>query len=170
MLMKWGSLNKAILATLLILSCAIISSPMPAGEPDRDEKAELWKKVVELHRKGYDARAKEQVSPGDKRLKEERKAIYREAVSSLKNYMRYLPDEKSITYLRAIYRLALYFELAGEPESALVYYKKCENHPNLNDLQALWDKKPLAPQLKKRLEAIYPKIPRNVVKGASYRQ
>jgi hypothetical protein len=109
---------------------------------------------MRLHKQGREALAAEKSNPKDATLKIKRQAVFAQASTVLTTYIdRYLSDKKTVTYLRAIYRLGNYLELAGYRDLAVGFYYLCRTHPLVRTKEAKYDGKPIFQLATARLNA-----------------
>ena len=116
---------------LLILLCGGISIygrlPLPQNK-DRSETV-LWKEIIELQEA-----AKRETNIG------RRAALYNDAVDKLGVYIRqFVPDKRSVTYLKCLCRLGAYEENAGNLGHAKIDYQECRKHPMISSTDAIFN-------------------------------
>jgi hypothetical protein len=144
------------LCLLSILTCLIIAERDTTARPlIFDQQTKAWNEIITLYNRGYDTLEKQWRNWDDEELWKQRKTIFTEAANKLKEYIRtYLKDSASVTHLRAMFRLGTYWEIAQNFKSAHDSYLACQKHPLIKDARAIFDEKPLEPQVKERLAEV----------------
>ncbi len=113
-----GWVSRAALLSLFLIA----AGPGPAQE--------AWTAIDSLHHQGYLLLQQEQEAPRDPALKERREHLFAEAAQKLEAYLDlYVPETRSLEYLRLAYQVGLYHQLAGRPEKAAAWYDECLYHP-----------------------------------------
>ena len=78
-----------------------------------------------------------------------------EAARLLNHYIRkWIPDQTSISFLKGVYRLGVYYELAGHDQNAQICYEAALTHPRLNASQALFNNLRIPVVVRQRLEKV----------------
>lgn len=138
------------ISLLILLACGFSSLTNASTPPTKQD--DDWNEIIKLHNDGAAAFA---VEAQDRNQRPKRIAIYRLAATKLATFIQtYFTNHANVTYLRGIYRLAVYLELAGKQTAAAVYYQECLKHPLINAKDALYDDKPIAELCKQRVAAL----------------
>jgi hypothetical protein len=120
-----------------------------------DPKEALWRQIAALHAQGRSLVLQERRAPNNPALRIQRIQAYNEAVKRVARYRReWVSDRQSITDLRLVYRLGLYMHLSENLAGARRCYAYCRAHLRIREREAIWDDKPLLPQVEHHLKVL----------------
>ena len=139
---------------VLILSISLGPTYAKTGVLTTFDQAKDWNEIIRLAQEGFDVLDKWYAdTDDDPKLWARRMQIFKDAADKLTTYIRtYVKDPKDPTYLRTKFRLGTYLEISRQLDAARAAYSECRDHPLLSS--AMFDGKPLAPQVTERLEQV----------------
>jgi hypothetical protein len=86
---------------------------------------------------------------------EKRRALFLLAAMEFSSYINnHLRDKNSVEYVMAVFGLGVVWENSGNDAKAKAAYEVCDSNEMKNSPRALYNQKPLAPQLAIRLAAV----------------
>jgi hypothetical protein len=88
-------------------------------------------------------------------VNEHNRRNFGEAARLLNHYIRkWIPDRGSISFLKGVYRLGVYYELTGHNENAQICYEAALTHPRLDAPQAVFNNLRIRAVVRQRLEKV----------------
>ena len=152
---------------LLVLGTTVSVWAEPCNHPRTNETV-CWTSIARLHNDGVALLSQEEQNPKASELRQQREDMFRRAAVELRTYInRYVKERQSIRYLEMAYRLGLYYQLAAEFGSAREWYRRCDEHPKKEALEAQYNGKPICEQLKQRLNELPKSAKSSTVKISS---
>jgi hypothetical protein len=145
-------------SALLVVVSTLIVCPAPLdalASRSQGGKQRAWAEIISRHKAGVEALAQEKAAPNEPSKKRAREQVFGDVAWKLSTYIRtYITETGSVTYLREIYRLAIYLELAGFRHSASLQYVECLKHPLINRGDSVFDGKRIAALARERFLAV----------------